>query len=248
MKSEQFTLSPRSHWLRLALQQGLAAGRANLKAGIFLWVLGTLIVLGYFYWSPCKQFLDAVGKAKEQYGILFGVVSTSLFGGIIPTLLLMKQPGRKIAFRTLLVANALFWAFKGLELDVFYRAQALMFGDDNSSKTVVLKTLFDALVYAPIIGLANVILFNRWLDLRFSLSKLWSELNPNWYVTRVLPVLISNWCVWIPAVVLIYLLPLALQLPIQNLVLVFWMLVLAILSKHADANATDASTSTTTQD
>ena len=42
--------------------------------------------------------------------------------------------------------------------------------------------------------------------------------------------IITNWLVWIPSVLLIYLMPPMLQIPLFNLVLCFFVLVLAILN------------------
>jgi hypothetical protein len=50
---------------------------------------------------------------------------------------------------------------------------------------------------------------------------------PGWYRRRVLPLLIGNIGVWVPAVAIIYLLPTPLQLPLQNIVLCFYTLVVA---------------------
>ena len=47
-----------------------------------------------------------------------------------------------------------------------------------------------------------------------------------WYLRDVVPVMVSNWAVWLPAVFVIYVLPTPLQLPMQNVVLCFWSLVL----------------------
>jgi hypothetical protein len=43
-------------------------------------------------------------------------------------------------------------------------------------------------------------------------------------------VLFSTWVVWIPAVSIVYSLPSALQLPIFNLVLCFWCLLLTFVT------------------
>jgi hypothetical protein len=42
----------------------------------------------------------------------------------------------------------------------------------------------------------------------------------------------STWAVWIPAVTIIYCLPAPLQIPLFNLVLCFWVLVLSFISKR----------------
>jgi hypothetical protein len=44
--------------------------------------------------------------------------------------------------------------------------------------------------------------------------------------------MIANFAVWVPAVAIIYALPTALQLPLQNLVLLFFTLLLAHLNRR----------------
>lgn len=53
-----------------------------------------------------------------------------------------------------------------------------------------------------------------------------------WYARTVLPTLIANFGVWVPAVAIIYALPTPLQLPRQNLVLCFFTLLLAHLNRR----------------
>jgi hypothetical protein len=55
-----------------------------------------------------------------------------------------------------------------------------------------------------------------------------------WYRRRVLHVLISNLGVWVPAVCIIFALPTPLQLPLQNIVLCFFSLLLAHVMPKRD--------------
>ena len=50
---------------------------------------------------------------------------------------------------------------------------------------------------------------------------------------RVLVVVCSTWVVWIPAVAIIYSLPSALQVPLFNLVLCFWCLLMSFISRES---------------
>ena len=45
---------------------------------------------------------------------------------------------------------------------------------------------------------------------------------------------VGNAMVWTPAVVAVYFLPPALQLPVSNLVATFWVLLMIVLLKRAD--------------
>ena len=49
---------------------------------------------------------------------------------------------------------------------------------------------------------------------------------------RYLPGILANWILWIPAVLMIYRLPAGLQLPVQNLFLVIWVLVAALIARR----------------
>ena len=84
----------------------------------------------------------------------------------------------------------------------------------------------------PLFGIVNVVLFYMWRDCGYSFKTFFSRLGKNWYQKRILPVLIANWAIWIPAVAMIYSLPVALQLPVQNLILCFWVLILVVFTSH----------------
>src|SRR5260370_37887472 len=58
------------------------------------------------------------------------------------------------------------------------------------------------------------------------------------YVLTVLPVLVSNWCIRIPMVVLIYCFPTSLQLPLGILAVAIWSMLLAALVYKYTCNLT----------
>ena len=226
-----------SPW-KVAWQQGRSAAWKNRWPALFLTCFGFAIVLGYYQVDSVRNVLEAVGQYKVRIGYLFGILSTAFFGGLLP-MVLPSLFGRRLParFGFLLIANVLFWAYKGLEVDLLYQGQAWLFGDDAGWKTVSCKVLLDQMIYAPTCGLLNCVLFYVWRDNNFSLVETRTSLGPQWYSRKVLPALISNWCVWLPSVLLIYNLPLALQLPVQNLILCFWVLVLEIFtSAEADSS------------
>ncbi len=136
----------------------------------------------------------------------------------------------KSKFKVFLFVN-IFWAVKGVEIDFFYRLQAGIFGNNNDFITVFYKTLVDQLIYAPLWAVPTMIAAYYYRDRGFRISGIFLEIKQNFFYKRMLPILLSGWMVWIPAVIIIYNLPLELQLPIQNIVLCFWSLMLSFLSK-----------------
>jgi hypothetical protein len=218
-------------WLNTALRNGVLAARKNFWAGVILWLFGSAIVGSYYLVPAAREQFDRLAEVKTSWGYVFSFFSTAIFGGVIPSLIAATNNGKTLRRNLFLgVTNTLLWALKGFEIDWFYRVQATLFGNNQAFSTIVTKTFFDQLVYVPVFGLVNVVLFVLWRDNNFSCRRFRAALGPHWYAQHVLPVLISNWCVWIPAVLLIYGLPIGLQLPIQNLVLIFWILILTFFT------------------
>ena len=79
----------------------------------------------------------------------------------------------------------------------------------------------------------------RWQVLRYSSTRLWSELNGNFVIERMLPVLVTNWMFWIPGVTLVYSMPLLLQMPLSIFATAMWSILLAGLATPAGTPDTD---------
>lgn len=213
--------------LKVAWTKGKKAAWENRWPGFWLWIFGVALIAGYYLVPQFRIVLESLGELKSRFGLLFSIFSTAIFGGLLPVVfpvLIGKSPSKHGVW-ALLISNVAFWALKGIEIDLFYQFQAWMFGDNNDFRTIVTKVFVDQAFYAPFIGLFNCVLFYVWRDNGYSFGKTKQSLGKNWYMRRVVPALISNWCVWLPSVILIYQLPLGLQLPVQNLILCFWVLV-----------------------
>lgn len=225
----------KSAW-RTALDTGWSAAQSNRIPAIAMWIFGVAIVVGYFFIPPVHNALEAVGRLKFSFGWKFSLISTGIFGGLIPAIIawLVKNDGGKTT-PGIIISSTLLWAYKGVEIDLFYRFQAWLFGDNAGLSTILIKTFVDQMVMVPTFGMVSVVLFYHWRDCGYSRKKFVATLGKNWYSRRVLPVLIANWVIWIPAVAMIYGLPIALQLPVQNLILCFWVLILMFFTGEEGA-------------
>jgi hypothetical protein len=223
--------------LRIAWVKGCQAARRNRLPGFVMWLFGIAIVGGYFFVPAVHELLNSIGRFKIEMGWKFSLVSTAMFGGLIPALVARTIRANEQEPITLgfMGANTILWAYKGVEIDLFYHFQAWLFGNSNTVTTIAIKTICDQFVMVPLFGIVNVVLFYRWRDRGYSISLrgIPSALGRNWYSRLILPVLIANWVVWIPAVAMIYTLPTALQLPVQNLILCFWVLILLFFTNSS---------------
>ncbi|HTJ79925.1 MAG TPA: hypothetical protein VL357_13100 [Rariglobus sp.] len=216
---------------------GLRGARANLLPGLALQLFALVLVLAYYRHAPTRDAVNQLADLRGRMGVLFGILSTGLCGGLLPFLYLKAMPATRSRY-TWAQGGAItaFWAYKGFEIGLWYRFLAWSVGEGNSPGTVATKMFLDQFVYCPLLAVPLTVLVYDWCEHQFSGAALAAEVRARgWYAQRVLPMLISNLGVWVPAVCIIYALPTALQLPLQNLVLCFFTLLLAHISKRQPA-------------
>lgn len=206
--------------------------RENFRPGLLLQSIALAIVLMYYFWPSFQFQLQMLGRLKADSGVLFPAISTSLFGGLFPFIVIwsgqkdtMKSPWRYLLF------YVLFWFWKGIEVDFMYQGQAWLYGDSNHWLVVLKKVLTDQFVYCPLWAVPTMMLFYQWKDSNFRFSTMKQKFREDSFFRRILRVLLSNLVVWLPAVTIIYQLPLELQLPLFNIVLAFWTLILNSVSQ-----------------
>jgi len=195
--------------------------------GMVLQIVGLLVVLGYYYLPAFHSLLARLMEIRQASGFALGMASTALFGGLLP--FLQRDPSGKIRYTWIqgfgLVA---FWAYKGFEIDLWYRTQAHIVGTGHDFMTIAVKVAIDQFVYCPVLAVPLTAVVYHLVDSNYDWAGLGSDIRaPRWYWRRALPLLISNLGVWIPAVAIIYALPTPLQLPLQNIILCFYTLVVA---------------------
>ena len=214
---------------------GLRGARANLLPGFVLQIAALAVVLAYYYHAPTRVVFERIMAFRASTGFVFGIVSTGLFGGVLPFLYLRANPASRSLYgwRQGMLLTA-FWAYKGLEVEIWYRLLARTVGEGHGAATIVTKASLDQFVYCPLFAVPLTVLVYKWNSEAFSVRAVLDDFrSPGWYNRSVLPTLLANLGVWLPAVAIIYALPTPLQLPLQNLVLVFFTLLLA----HINAGA-----------
>jgi hypothetical protein len=223
------TAKPTSLW-----SEALGALRANILPGIVLWLIAAAAVLSYYFVDAARPVFETLALWKAQGGFGYSIIATSLFAGLIPFLVLRALPAtRKTATLSTFVFMVLFWAYRGFEIDVLYRFQGFLFGNEASVGTVAAKVAADLFVYNVVWAMNLQLGAYQWKNsgLGWAFFHQWPS-KRHW--TRDVPVaLLSTWVVWLPVVTLTYSLPADLQIPLFNLAACFWALVVATLTKPA---------------
>jgi hypothetical protein len=208
---------------------GFRSARANLLPGFVLQLVALGLVMAYYRHPATRLAMDRLAAWREEAGIFSAIISTGFFGGLLPVLYLRLQPKTRARYGWLQgAAITAFWCYKGVEVDLLYRLLAHYVGQGHDAATIAVKTFFDQFIYCPILAVPLTVVFYEWTEARFEGAIVRADFRAGgWLRRRVLPLLISNLWVWLPTACIIYSLPTPLQLPLQNLVLCFFTLLVA---------------------
>ncbi|XHR27462.1 MAG: hypothetical protein ACFUZC_16140 [Chthoniobacteraceae bacterium] len=217
------------------LTLGLRAARANLVPGLIVQILMAAVVCAYFFYPPAREWLSHLALLKQRYGYGYSLVSGIIAGAILPEILAVTvlQKG-KITRETWerLIFTICYWGFQSMVVDAFYRFQGVLFGTDPNVATVVKKVLVDQFIYTAFYANPFAMVCFEWKNSGYRLAGVKRVFTREFYQTVTLPTLLANWGLWIPVVCMIYSLPPLLQLPLQNLALTFWAMLLTWMTRR----------------
>jgi hypothetical protein len=219
-----------------SLRLGFEAMRANLVPAVCVQALMLGLVCAYFYAPRARPFFNVLTDWNVHGGLLFSFVAMgATVGGLTEAFTVyLHKDGRWTREDLINMAfNFLVFGFLGILNSLFYQLQARWFGAGRSLETLALKTLVDQFIYTPFLSNPCQTFAFLWKSESFSFQSTVAKLSHfrQFYVITVLPVLVSNWCFWIPMSALIYCFPTRLQLPLCILAVSMWSMLIATLVK-----------------
>jgi len=221
-------ISKQSNGARLVSNIKSALG-ANLLPGLCLQLFALTIGLSYFYWPASQQTFQFFADLKAEYGAVYAVISTSIFGGLLPFLYLFLSGKVRFLPLTQLLFYIIIWAGLGGLINAFYGLQIVLFGEGTDWLTILKKTSLDQFVFTVFVTSPLIALAFLWKDQQFNWQKTKMYFD-DLIKVQIPTTIVTTWIIWIPAVSLIYMMPSNLQIPLFNLVLCFFVLILAILN------------------
>ena len=210
--------------------------KANRVPMLALWAAATLLASSYYCVPWVADVLHPIRIWQERNGALAAFANQFVFCGVLPAVFL-HTVGEIKTERPLLkcVLQSLWSGCWGVAYLWFYAMQARMFGDGHGLRTLLLKTAFDQFVWTPLLPVPLTSTFFLWMGSGFSVARTVRTCRDGYFRRVLLPNLVSNWVVWIPAVASVYAFPLELQVQVLGLVACFWTLVCLQLGGRAAA-------------
>jgi len=205
--------------------------RQNLVPAIFLQILAVALLLAYLYLPSAHVYFITLGELKREYGIWYSAIATAIFGGLLPTLYRRFSGQLTNLFYYRLLFIALLWALIGCYVDLLYQYQVTLFGTGNDITTILKKVAFDQFIATALVSCPVITICYLWHDHSFNWQKTRLTLGKPFIRVHLPVTLITNWVIWIPAVSIVYSFPLDMQIPLFNLVLCFFSLMVASLDR-----------------
>ncbi len=218
-----------------AFFKGTRATWQNLPAMLALLTAMALVVATYYLWPLGEHFLSAYATWQQTGGVFAAACAAGLAGGVLSELSLVYFQMRgcwtlrcveDMAFKFMV-----FFIGGGVVYE-FYQWQAYFWGNSLAWSIIAAKVATDQFVFSVLWSMPFNTLIMRWQALRYSGSKLWQELDGKFVGERMLPVLFMNWMFWIPAVTLVYAMPLMLQPPLYIFGTAVWGLLLPAVARQ----------------
>jgi hypothetical protein len=209
-----------------------ATFRQNRVACVLLNLLVIALVASYYLVPPVAAVWDTVGAFKQHWSYGFSLASTVFAAVLLPSFVQWMLGTLPVEGRLKrLILLVLFWGYRGMEIDLFYRFQSWLFGDSTAASTLVKKVLLDQFVISPLWFVPTYVLALRWIDCGGTWARTRPTLNREFWLYTCPVVLVTNWVVWIPTVALVYSLPAALQFPLFSVVMCFFILIVTLMTR-----------------
>jgi hypothetical protein len=191
-----------------------------------------LIVISYYQIPAVSASLEGLVEFRRRLGVWFAMAASSIGAGIIPGVYLKLVGRGRPGLRGVLdiLFGCLVWAAVAFSLDRFYIFQDWLWGSAVTVPVLLGKVLIDQLVFSPLVGVQIPGIGFRFREADYRPGALWKEIRGDWIFGVTVPLLVACWLTWVPGSLVIYALPLPLQIPMMALIQCFFALEVAYAS------------------
>lgn len=219
--------------------QGWLGAKENLIPGLVIIFFAGVLVAAYYAFSSVRIALEGLQTLRNSWGLSFSMLTSAIGAGLIPGLYLMVVGKSRRDTRGYLdiLFTCFVWATNMIWVDYFYRFQDWFWGPSATFGIVIAKMLLDQFVFTAFLSIHHVGIGFRLRDLNYDFSALGRALRDDWIIKVTIPMLVNCWLTWIPGTLVVYSLPLPLQIPLMVLIQCFFALEMAFVSSKMEISA-----------
>ena len=219
--------------------QGWLGAKENLIQGLVIIFFAGVLVAAYYAFASVRIALEGLQTLRNTWGLSFSMLTSAIGAGLIPGLYLMlvgKNRSDTRGFLDLLF-TCFVWATNMIWVDYFYQFQDWFWGPSATFGIVIAKMLLDQFVFTAFLSIHHVGIGFRLRDLNYDFAALGRALRDDWIIKVTIPMLVNCWLTWIPGTLVVYSLPLPLQVPLMVLIQCFFALEMAFVSSKMEISA-----------
>ena len=211
---------------------GWEAARKNRLPMVVLWVVSVALVLAYYTLPTVATALEPLARWQREGGWLAAFLNRVVFCGIIPGVFIVCVKSLRPKHVAAVVAAQTLWSgICGVISDCMFSFNAQLFGTGVDFLTLCVKTAICQFVWTPLffVPLGSIVYF--WVGRDFLVRRFRQEMPSRFYYGLVLPNLLVNWVIWIPATFAINALPTPLQVQLSGLVSSLFPVMLLVIGR-----------------
>ena len=192
--------------------------KANWLPMTALWLAAAVFVLLYYRSPGFANALEPLARWQKESGCLAAFLNRVAFCGILPGIFIVCVPSlRPRRVIPTLVVQTLWSGLCGIVSDLMFSLNAAMLGTGVDFLTLTLKTAINQFAWTPFFFSPMGSLVYFWIGRDFSFGKVRRDIPRRFYHDLVLPNLLVNWALWIPATYAIHMFPTPLQIQLAGL-------------------------------
>jgi hypothetical protein len=194
-----------------------------------------LLVVAVYYLSPgFSAWAANLADFKVAGGYWFAFVATGFAGAILPEAFKrLTRDARRLPLPEL-AYNFIIFGLNGIFVDYFYRALGTIFGEEPTVANVTAKVFVDQLIGSPLLFTPYFLIMILLYKSRFHFGRLRQMWNEEPFLRRILPVLVTSWAYWFPALFGVYAMPKDLQFVLFLFIEAAWSLLLIHIARGHD--------------
>lgn len=216
-----------------AFKPGLRAVANHWKPFLLIQLAAVGCVIAYYNSQRFQLVADVLQDWKVSGGIPLAFLAGALAGGFLPEvarILTRTAEGRGWKRWQKVLWTALVFGLVGVFVDLFYKLQAMIFGNGIDPATLAYKTAFDMFCFAPLFCIPFEVVSLQWPQKGYRLDALARGMDWPTYRENVLPALLPCWAFWIPVLVCVYTMPLNLQFVFAILAEAAWSIIVVFVA------------------